>query len=137
LTRRCLSEPTARENNDHCSLLSQDCSRGLAMPDQKIQPDKLYYKIGEVSRIAGLPSHVIRFWEQEFSKIRPHRTPSGQRLYTQRSIEIILEVKRLLYDQKYTIEGARQLMKSGKNDATPSVLAEIRQELERIKAILS
>ncbi len=107
------------------------------MPDQRIQPDKLYYKIGEVSRIAALPTHVIRFWEHEFSKIRPHRTPSGQRLYTQRNIEIILEIKRLLYDQKYTIEGARQLMKSCKTGDMPSVLAEIRKELERIKAILS
>lgn len=97
----------------------------------------MYYKIGEVSRIAGLPSHVIRFWENEFSKIRPQRTPSGQRLYTQRNIEIILEIKNLLYNQKYTIEGARQFMKSFKSSALPSVLAEIRVELERIKAILS
>jgi DNA-binding transcriptional MerR regulator len=117
--------------------LGQECSWGFTMPDQKIQPDKLYYKIGEVSRIAGLPSHVIRFWEQEFSKIRPHRTPSGQRLYTQRNIETILEVKHLLYERKYTIEGARQFMKSSKAGALPSVLAEIQQELERIKAMLS
>ncbi len=107
------------------------------MPGQKFQSDKLYYKIGEVSRIAGLPSHVIRFWEQEFPKIKPHRTPSGQRLYTRRNIEIILEIKDLLYEQKYTIEGARQFMKAGKAGALPLVLAEIRQELERIKAILS
>lgn len=110
---------------------------GFAMPDQKIQPDKLYYKIGEVSRLAGLPSHVIRFWEQEFPKIRPHRTPSGQRLYTRRNIETLLEIKHLLYDQKFTIEGARQFMKSSKAGALPSTLAEIRSELERIKAILS
>jgi len=109
----------------------------FTMPDQKIQLDKLYYKIGEVSRIAGLPSHVIRFWENEFSKIRPHRTPSGQRLYTQRNIEIILDVKHLLYDQKYTIAGARQFLKSCRSSAMPSVLAEIRLELERIKSILS
>jgi DNA-binding transcriptional MerR regulator len=107
------------------------------MPDQKIQPDKLYYKIGEVSRIAGLPSHVIRFWEQEFSKIRPRRTPSGQRMYTPRNIELILEIKHLLYEQKYTIEGARLFMKSCKSSTLPSVLAEIRLELERIKSILS
>jgi DNA-binding transcriptional MerR regulator len=107
------------------------------MPDQKITPDKLYYKIGEVSRIVGLPSHVIRFWEHEFSKIRPHRTPSGQRLYTRRNIETILEIKHLLYEQKYTIEGARQFMKSFRLSVLPSVLAEIRIELERIKAILS
>lgn len=107
------------------------------MSDQKIRSDKLYYKIGEVSQIVGLPSHVIRFWEHEFSRISPHRTPSGQRLYTRRNIEIILEIKHLLYDQKYTIEGARQLMKSHKLSALSPVLAEIRVELERIKAILS
>jgi DNA-binding transcriptional MerR regulator len=107
------------------------------MPDRDIRPDKLYYKIGEVSRIAGLPSHVIRFWEQEFSKIRPHRTPSGQRLYTRRNIEVILEIKQLLYDRKYTIEGARQHMKSSRPPAKPAVLDDIRQELEDIKSMLT
>jgi DNA-binding transcriptional MerR regulator len=107
------------------------------MPDRGVQPDKVYYKIGEVSRIAGLPSYVIRFWEQEFVKIRPHRTPSGQRLYTRRNIEVILEIKHLLYDKKYTIEGARQHMRSYRYRATPSVLSDIRQELEEIKAMLS
>ncbi len=107
------------------------------MPDRDIRPDKLYYKIGEVSRIAGLPSHVIRFWEQEFSKIRPHRTPSGQRLYTRRNIEVILEIRHLLYDKKYTIEGARQHMKSFRSRALPSVLDDIRQELEEIKSMLT
>lgn len=107
------------------------------MPDRNIRPDKLYYKIGEVSRIASLPSHVIRFWEQEFSKIRPHRTPSGQRLYTRRNIEVILEIKQLLYDKKYTIEGARQHMKSARPLAKPSVLDDIRQELEEIKSMLT
>ncbi len=107
------------------------------MPDRDIRPDKLYYKIGEVSRIAGLPSHVIRFWEQEFSKIRPHRTPSGQRLYTRRNIEVILEIRHLLYDKKYTIEGARQHMKSFRSRALPSVLDDIRQELEEIKSMLA
>jgi DNA-binding transcriptional MerR regulator len=110
---------------------------GFSMPGQKIQPDKRYYKIGEVSRIVDLPSHVIRFWEHEFSKIKPQRTPSGQRLYTQRNIEIIFEIKQLLYDQKYTIEGARQFMKSCKSSALLPVLTEIRLELEQIKTILS
>jgi DNA-binding transcriptional MerR regulator len=134
--QRCLSDQTAKGNTYQCSVWVRNVF-GITMPDQTIQPDKLYYKIGEVSRIVGLPSHVIRFWEHEFSKIKPHRTPSGQRLYTQRNIEIILEIKRLLYDQKYTIKGARQFMKSYKSSALPSVLADIRLELEQIKAILS
>ena len=134
--QRCLSELIAKENTDQRSLRVRNV-REVTMPDHKIHPDKLYYKIGEVSRIADLPSHVIRFWEHEFSKIRPQRTPSGQRLYTQRNIEIILEIKHLLYEQKYTIEGARQFLKSCKSSALTSVLAEIRLELERIKTILS
>jgi DNA-binding transcriptional MerR regulator len=107
------------------------------MSDRDFPPDKLYFKIGEVSQITGLPSYVIRFWEQEFSKIRPHRTPSGQRLYTRRKVEIILEIKELLYDKKFTIEGARQYMKSMRTRTMPSILADIRQELEQIKAMLT
>ena len=71
-------------------------------------PDKLYFKIGEVSEITELPSHVLRFWETEFAKINPRRTPSGQRLYRPRDVERILEIKYLLYERKFTIEGARK-----------------------------
>jgi DNA-binding transcriptional MerR regulator len=60
-------------------------------------PDKLYFKIGEVSEIAALPSHVLRFWENEFPRINPKRTPSGQRLYRKSDIEFVLKIKHLLY----------------------------------------
>jgi DNA-binding transcriptional MerR regulator len=73
-----------------------------------IIPDKLYFKIGEVSEIAGVASHVLRFWESEFPRISPKRTSSGQRLYTRREVELILEIKSLLYQRKFTIAGARQ-----------------------------
>ena len=75
-------------------------------------PDKLYFKIGEVSKIAGLPSHVLRFWESEFKKIKPRRTASGQRSYTQKDVAIILEIKHLLQEKKFTIEGARKFLSS-------------------------
>ncbi|MCK5485789.1 MAG: MerR family transcriptional regulator, partial [Desulfobacterales bacterium] len=77
-------------------------------PNQKDIPDKLYFRIGEVSKIVGLPTYVLRFWETEFSKIRPKRTSSGQRLYTRNDIELILKIKNLLYEKKFTIQGARQ-----------------------------
>jgi DNA-binding transcriptional MerR regulator len=73
-------------------------------------PDKLYFKIGEVSKISGLPSHVLRFWESEFKKIRPRRTASGQRSYTRKDIETILEIKHLLHEKKFTLEGARKYL---------------------------
>ena len=66
---------------------------------KKELPDKLYFKIGEVGEIVGLPSYVLRFWESEFSKINPRRTPSGQRLYRENDIKLILKIKHLLYEK--------------------------------------
>ncbi len=104
-------------------------------------PDKLYFKIGEVSTIAGLQPYVLRFWESEFSQIKPKRTPSGQRIYTKGDVEIILKVKNLLYDQKYTIPGAKQHLKAKsvkkKDKFSIQALSEIRQELESIRELLN
>jgi DNA-binding transcriptional MerR regulator len=104
-------------------------------------PDKLYFKIGEVSAIAGVPSYVLRFWETEFKKIRPKRTESGQRLYRKEDVELVLKIKHLLYVEKFTIDGARQYLASlrKQKSKTPSshTLDEIRMELESIRAILS
>ena len=71
------------------------------MPEQGLDqlPDKLYFKIGEVSAIAGVPPYVLRFWESEFSRIRPRRTPSGQRMYRRADVERILYIKHLLYER--------------------------------------
>jgi len=76
-----------------------------------VLPDKLYYKIGEVSSISGLPAYVLRFWETEFGRIRPQRSPSGQRLYRKSDVELILKVKHLLHEKKFTIPGAKQYLK--------------------------
>ncbi len=77
-------------------------------------PDKIFFKIGEVSDVAGVKPYVLRYWETEFS-IVPHKSSSGQRLYRRRDIERILLIKRLLYAEGYTIAGARKyLTKSGK-----------------------
>ena len=102
-------------------------------------PDKLYFKIGEVSEISGLPSHVLRFWESEFKRIKPRRTDAGQRSYTRKDIETILEIKHLLYDKKFTLEGARNYLNSRTGPETLSekrLLEDIKAELRSIRDML-
>jgi DNA-binding transcriptional MerR regulator len=102
-------------------------------------PDKLYFKIGEVSKIAGVPTHVLRFWETEFPRISPRRTDSGQRLYTRKDVELVLEIKALLYQRRFTIDGARQHLRvrSGDEPSFPRhVLDEIRTELNQLRRLL-
>lgn len=74
-------------------------------------PDKKYFKIGEASRIAGLEPHVLRFWETEFNYIRPRKDGGNQRLYTKRDLEKVLEIKRLLYEEGFTLAGAKKKLK--------------------------
>ncbi len=74
----------------------------------RIPDDKRYFRIGEVSRIVGVEPYVLRYWESEFPQIRPVRADSNQRTYQRSDVEAILEIKRLLYDDKMTIEGARK-----------------------------
>ena len=75
-------------------------------------PDKLYFKIGEVAKIAGVKQHVLRYWESEFTCIRPQKSKSNQRLYRRKDVEAVLAVKHLLYDRKFTIEGAKRHLKT-------------------------
>ena len=107
---------------------------------QKELPDKLYFKVGEVSAIVGVPAYVLRFWESEFKKIKPKRTPSGQRLYRKRDVELILKIKHLLYEKKFTIQGAKQHLKTkpAEKKVKPSAkaLKEIRRELKKIRDLL-
>ena len=76
-------------------------------------PDKLYFKIGEVAKMADVPTHVLRYWESEFPGIKPKRASSKQRLYRRQDVELILKLKTLLHEQGYTIAGARKLIQSG------------------------
>jgi DNA-binding transcriptional MerR regulator len=103
-------------------------------------PDKLYFKIGEVAAITGLPGYVLRFWESEFKTIRPARSESGQRLYRRKDLEEILQIRDLLYDKKFTIKGAKKHLNSRKKDEpAPSPLIEIqeiREELKKIRSML-
>tara|TARA_B100000700_G_C14635541_1_gene664860 strand:+ start:328 stop:705 length:378 start_codon:yes stop_codon:yes gene_type:complete len=76
--------------------------------------EKIYYSIREVSEITGVEAHVLRFWEKEFSMLRPRRGRSGNRTYKDRDIEIIKKIRHLLWDQKFTIQGASEQLKIGK-----------------------
>lgn len=116
---------------------------GLAMrnekPNQIKIPDKLYFKIGEVSEICGLPTHVLRFWESEFKKIKPRRTETGQRSYTRKDIETILKIKHLLHEKKFTIEGARKYLNARTEPDSltgQGVLEELKVELKSIRDML-
>jgi DNA-binding transcriptional MerR regulator len=108
---------------------------------QKELPDKLYFKVGEVSAIVEVPAYVLRFWEAEFKKINPKRSASGQRLYRKNDIELILKIKHLLYDKKFTIQGARQHLKikpdEKKQKPSTTTLDEIRKELKNIRDLIS
>lgn len=77
-------------------------------------PDKLYFKIGEVAKLADVPPHVLRYWESEFTAIKPKRANSGQRLYKRADVELVLQLKIMLHEQGFTIAGAKNLLKSGK-----------------------
>ena len=74
-------------------------------------PEKIYYSIGEVREIAGLEPHVLRYWETEFSSLRPKKNNRGQRTYQKKDIELILSIKDLLYNRKFTIAGAKKALK--------------------------
>jgi len=99
-------------------------------------PDKLYFKIGEVARMVGVKPYVLRYWESEFSVLRPGKTRSRHRLYRRKDVETLLEIRRLLYAEGYTIAGAKRRLREGaRTTGAPRVraegatLAEVRQEL--------
>jgi DNA-binding transcriptional MerR regulator len=107
-------------------------------------PDKRYFRIGEVSAITGLESYVLRYWETEFPKIKPARSRSGQRLYKRRDVELILQIKDLLYQKKFTIAGARRYLQkepdvsklTSADDTQPITLQRLRAELLAIRDLL-
>jgi DNA-binding transcriptional MerR regulator len=78
-------------------------------PDPEI-PNKLYFRIGEVAKLAGIKPYVLRFWESEFPGLGPKKSGTGHRLYRRKDVELVLEIKRLLYEKRFTIEGARKAL---------------------------
>jgi len=111
-----------------------------------IIPDKLYFRIGEVSRLCGLPSYVLRFWETEFPQLKPVKSSTGQRMYRRKDVEAVVRIKTLLYDQGFTIAGARQQLRSESRDGKQPALfagaggvprSELRHTRSGLKDILS
>jgi len=112
-------------------------------------PDKLYFRIGEVSRLCGLPSYVLRFWETEFPQLKPSKSGTGQRMYRKIDVESVLRIKNLLYDQGFTIAGARQHLRTElkrkqsplpftvANPGSRTELKQLRQGLREILGILT
>ena len=81
-------------------------------PDEVIIPDKLYFRIGDVARLAGIKPYVLRFWETEFPSLGPKKSGTGHRLYRRKDVEMVFEIKRLLYEKRFTIEGARKFLET-------------------------
>ena len=116
--------------------------------EEVLIPDKLYFRIGEVAGLCHLPAYVLRFWESEFPQLKPVKSSSGQRMYRRRDVESVLRIKQLLYEQGFTISGARQQLRSeAKPDKTQAAIPfpmqsssdiqRIRQGLREILNLLS
>jgi DNA-binding transcriptional MerR regulator len=120
--------------------------------ENPISYDRLYYRIGEVSRITGLKPHVLRYWESEFKVIKPHKGGSLQRLYRRKDLDLILKIKKLLYEEGFTIAGAKKkirdverlenkqlklkLVENKSNGKDHELLASVKEELKGIKRML-
>ena len=109
----------------------------------KSEIKKLYYSIGEVSKMVELKSYVLRYWETEFKQLTPPKNRAGNRTYRQKDIDLILKIKDLLYNKKYTIDGARTLLSSKSDSNKTSVnkiagtISVLRKELEEIISIIN
>ncbi len=115
-------------------------------------PDKLYFKIGEVCKITGVEPYILRYWESEFKLIKPYRTKSNQRLYRKKDVESVLKIRTMLYEQKFTIAGAKKKLKEAgpqqeaklqkqlslnmPDQRYTSTIKEIRRELTRLSQML-
>ncbi len=95
-------------------------------------PDRVFYRIREVCEFTGLKPHILRYWEQEFRDIRPTKSSKGQRLYRRRDLDAIFTIKKLLYEKRYTIDGARKYLHTQK-----TLMNEIKEDLREIVKLLS
>ena len=110
-------------------------------------PDKLFFRIGEVSTMLGLEPYVLRYWESEFPSLSPKKSGTGHRLYRRKDVELLLKIKHLLYEKRFTIDGARQFLQAEIKNAQKDIkqeqqvlfsdpLPEIRRELKEILKLL-
>lgn len=105
-------------------------------------PNKLFFRIGEVSQIIGVEPYVLRFWESEFKGLAPKKSSSGQRMFRKKDVELLLQIRELLYERKFTIEGARQALSDSVSKSTivpaaKNPLPAIRKELTEILKLVS
>jgi len=112
-------------------------------------PEKIYFKIGEVSQIVGVEPYVLRYWETEFDLLKPSKAPSKHRLYKKRDVELLLDIKRLLYTEGFTIEGARKKLREVKKEEKDqlklplaeqkykSALIKVKKDLEALRKLVS
>jgi DNA-binding transcriptional MerR regulator len=111
-------------------------------------PDKSYFRIGEVAKLTGIEAYVLRYWETEFKELAPPKSKSDQRMYRRKDVETVQAIKRLLYEERYTIEGARQRLaemaresrgeaKRGSAPDPAKVLARVRAGLVELRALVA
>jgi len=123
-------------------------SEGTATASAPEIPDKLFFRIGEVSTMLGLEAYVLRYWETEFPSLSPKKSGTGHRLYRRKDVEMLLKIKHLLYEKRFTIDGARQFLQAESKAASSKEskqeqqvlfqdpLSEIRRELAEILKML-
>ena len=110
--------------------------RKVAPVDPTAIPDKPFFKIGEAARLCALKPYVLRYWETEFRSLKPQKTRSGQRLYRRPDVELLLRIRNLLYDQRFTIEGARgRLRELGHDETAPPPLPPPEVDVETLRKI--
>jgi DNA-binding transcriptional MerR regulator len=125
------------------------------MDETSAIPDKLFFRIGEVSQLVGVEAYVLRYWESEFPGLSPKKSNTGQRMFRRKDVELLLNIKHLLYDKKFTIEGARKALQDKSREVkareavaavpiqqqelftTPDPLPGIRKELAAILKLLT
>lgn len=98
-------------------------------PESPEIPDKLYFRIGEVSSLLGLEPYVLRYWETEFPSLAPKKSATGHRLYRRKDVELLLKIKHLLYEKRFTIDGARQFLQ---DESRVVLKAEPKQEQKEL-----
>ena len=107
---------------------------------KEISRDRLFYKIGEISTVADIEPHVLRYWESEFPFLKPRKNKTGQRMYTRKDLELVLQIKNLLYKEKYTIAGVRKKFGSNtlkKNSVSIETIQVVKKRLKEILETLN
>jgi DNA-binding transcriptional MerR regulator len=127
-----MARPTRSQQKTAAATAASGERHTLAVRDASVEvPDRLYFRIGEVSAITGVPPYVLRYWESEFPALQPRKSGGGQRLYRKRDVVMLLEIKKLLYQERYTVAGARRRLTEREDRARR---AEMRAALQRIRA---